>query len=284
MTGISTRAEIKIIFQAYQRPTVSVAFPQAGILSDYLAREAEKAGKVGQDVFVADRDLVKLFASAAVEMWHRALHSYILSAGLASTSPIWSSVAGYYASHYVVRGYAHLLGRYVLYRKKKVASLCLDQGQFYCRLDGKGAEEREHKSYWKFVKTSAEFGSDPFLNVDNCASPVSDQAHRTKANYFDHVGSFLKFRALTQEATVERIERISGISLSAIPVPDADDYPDLESVQIMAYHRIVRFRKYLDDLLGDRNNFWNTHRRPQWCQDIIDFQITEAKLLSEVAS
>lgn len=284
MTGISTGAEIKIIFQACQRRGTSVGFPQVGMLAGHLAREAERAGKAGQDVFVADPALVKLFATAAVEMWHRGLHSFILSAGLASTSPIWSSVAGYYASHYVVRGYAHLLGRYVLYKQKKVASLYLDQGRFYCRLEGKGATEREHKSYWKFVRASAEFGADPFLNVDNSASPISDQAHRTKANYFDHIGNFFKFKALTQEAIIERIERISGISLSAVPVPDADDYPDLESVQIMAYHRLVRFRKYLDDLLGEQYHFWNVHRKPQWCQDVIDFQITEAALISEVAS
>lgn len=181
-------------------------------------------------------------------------------------------------------GYAHLLGRYVLYGHKKVASLFIDKGKFYCEFTGKGAAEREHKAYWKFVRTSLPFGNDPFFTVDNQAMPVSDQAHRTCANYFDHIGGFTAFRALTLVETVDRIERIGAVSVSALPVPDADDYPDLQSVQIMAYHRIVRFRQFLDDLLGAKYKFWNVHRNPQWCNHVVDFQVTEPNFLAETGS
>lgn len=283
MTGISTESEIEIIFQGYRRNSETVRFPKIGLLGDRLNREADKARAAGQDTFLADRELVKLFASASVEMWHRAVHSFIVSSGLTDTSPIWASVAGYYASHYVVRGYAHLLGRYVLYRHKKIASLFIQGGRFYCSLDGKGASEREHKTYWKFVRTSDQFGGDPFFNVNNDAIPVSDSAHRTKANYFDHIGNFSAFRALSLEAVASRIERIASIPVSAIPIPDASEYPDLESVQIVAYHRIVRFRSFLDNLLGEKYNFWNIHRTPQWCADIVDFQVTEPDLLADMS-
>ena len=282
MSGISTANEINIIFSSYRQPSVSLGFPAAGELGDSLNREAQKARNSGSDTFLADRPLVRLFASAAIEMWQRALHSFIVSAALSETSPIWSSVSGYYASHYVVRGYAHLLGRYVLYRHKRIASLYIDKGKFYCLLDSKGGSEREHKTYWKFVRTSTPFGTDPFFAVNSDAIPLSDAAHRTKANYFDHIGDFSPFKELPAAAIVNRIERVGNVLITAVPIPDADEYPDLESVQIIAYHRIVRFRKFLDNLLGQGCRFWNVHRSPQWCSSFVDFQVTEPNFLAEL--
>ena len=43
------------------------------------------------------------FAMAAVKMWLRAVHSFLISVSLTKASPIWSSVAGYYSSHYSIR-------------------------------------------------------------------------------------------------------------------------------------------------------------------------------------
>lgn len=284
MTDISADKQIEVIFNGFRRASVGVGFPSAGVLGIALNREAEKAKGAGQDRFIASPALARMFASAAVEMWHRALHSFIVSAGLSTTSPIWSSVAGYYASHYVVRGNAHLLGRYLLYRQKKIVSLLLEGGVFYCTLDKKGADDREHKAYWKFVRASSQFGKDPFFDVDTDVVPHSDGAHRTKANYTDHVGEFSAFKALTLEGVIERIRRISDIEMTAVPIPNADSYPDLESVQIMAYHRIVRFRQYLDGLLGADNRFWNAHRAPQWCDKVIDFQISDTSFLTSAAT
>jgi hypothetical protein len=276
---VSPDRQIEVIFSGFRRANVNIGFPSAGVLSAILNREADMARRANMDSFPANQPMIRLFASAAVEMWQRALHSFIVSAGLTITSPIWSSAAGYYASHYVVRGYAHLLGRYLLYTQKRVVSLLLRDGGFVCTLDKKGGGDREHKAYWKFVRASDPFGKDPFFNVDTEVVPRSDSAHRTKANYADHVGEFRAFKALTLEAAVDRIKRIAEIEIAAVPIPSADSYPDLESVQIVAYHRIVHFRRYLDNLLGGENRFWNAHRTPQWCDNVVDFQIADTQFL-----
>jgi len=36
-------------------------------------------------------------------------------------------------------------------------------------------------------------------------------------------------------------------------------------------HRLG-FLQYLDEVLADTNPFWNAHRDPAWCKDIVDFQ------------
>ena len=176
-----------------------------------------------------------------------------------------------------MRGYAHLLGHYLLYRQKKAVILTLKNGSFYCHMESKG--EREHKAYWTCVRESAPFGSDPYCTVQVDERPRSDGAHRNKANYSDHVGNFSKFKALTLAAAADRIDRISDIEVTALPLPNADNFPDLDSVQIIAYHRIVGFRKYLDNLLGDGNKFWNAHRAPHWCTGLVDFQVVEPQFL-----
>ncbi len=283
MSGISTDKEIKSLFQGFQRTNVSLGFSTPGVLSSHLNSAAQQAKTDKTDVFGADQALVKLFASAAVEMWHRAIHSFIVSAGLYSTSKLWSAVAGYYASHYAVRGHAHLLGRFILYRHKKVIVLNLDKGKFSCHIHSKNGSDREHKAYWNFVRYSTLFGRDPFFDVNPDAMPRSDGAHRNKANYVDHLNDFSRFDALTLQQVVERVQRISDLELNSIPIPSAEKYPDLDSVQIMAYHRIISFRRYLGDLLGDESRFWRAHRTPHWSQNIVDFQIVAPQFLMTAA-
>src|SRR5262245_32970604 len=53
-----------------------------------------------------------LFATASIEMWHRAIHSFLWSIVLSKSSRIWASVSGYYSSHYVMRAFSHALGFY----------------------------------------------------------------------------------------------------------------------------------------------------------------------------
>jgi hypothetical protein len=279
MTAISTDEHIKIVFQTYRRANVSLGFTSVGALTGSLNKAADRARAQQQDAFAADAHLARLFLSAAVEMWHRAVHSFIVSAALTSTSALWSAVAGYYASHYVMRGYAHLLGRYLLYRQKRVVVLKIQGSGFYCQLDSKHGSDREHKAYWRFVRESEAFRADPFVAVDVDVHPVSDGAHRNAANYSDHINHFDTFDALTRQETVQRIERISDIEVTAPPIPNADKYPDLQNVQLIAYHRIVRFRSYLDNLLGSDIRFWNAHRTPSWCKNVVDFQIVEPQFL-----
>ena len=54
-------------------------------------------------------------------------------------------------------------------------------------------------------------------------------------------------------------------------------FPDLEFVQVVAYHRLVTFRKLLDEVLGGKNRFWNVHRKPPFAIKFIDFQLAEGR-------
>lgn len=279
MTAITTDKHIRIVFDGFQRTGAALGFPAVSTLGGYLNSNVERSVKRGHTSFAIENEYARMFASAAVEMWQRAVHSFIISAGLSATSPLWSSVAGYYSTHYSVRAHAHLLGRYVLYRFPVFVTLGITGGSFYCALERKSGNDREHKVYRKFVHESHLFKADPFLNVESESNPQSDGAHRNKANYHDHIAGYSAFKALLQEDVVDRISRIAEIEISALPVPDSSKFPDLESVQLMAYHRIVRFRRFMDNLFGNDNRFWNAHRQPSWCANIIDFQFVEPELV-----
>jgi hypothetical protein len=77
-----------------------------------------------------------------------------------------------------------------------------------------------------------------------------------------------------------RIEYISKIVFDAPPLPRFGSFPDLEHVQLIAYHRIVMFRRLLDEVLGGKNRFWNVHRNPSFAADFIDFQFAEGGALA----
>lgn len=278
MTAITTDKHIQIIFAGFQRAGAPVAFPGASTLNEFLNKSVGRARHRGHQTFAVDPAYARMFASAAVEMWHRAVHSFIISAGLTSTSTLWASVAGYYSTHYAIRAYAHLVGRYVLYRFPVVTTLGISGGSFYCDIEPKTSGDREHKVYRRFVHASPLFKDDPFLGTEHDNDPKSDSGHRNKANYHDHIAGFTNFRALEQDEVIDRINRISDIQLNSLPIPDAGKYPDLEDVQVIAFHRIVRFRRFMDKLFGEENRFWKAHRQPSWCSHIIDFQFTEPQL------
>ena len=63
----------------------------------------------------------------------------------------------------------------------------------------------------------------------------------------------------------------------APPLPRISKFPDLEFVQVVAYHRLVTFRKLLDEVLGGKNRFWNVHRKPPFAIKFIDFQLAEGR-------
>ena len=93
-----------------------------------------------------------MFTTGAVDIWMRAVHSFLVSASLTDVSSIWSSVAGYYSSHYAVRSIAHLLGFFQLFKGKRIVHLQFLSGQYVCSFDPKKAQDREHKLYWQIVK------------------------------------------------------------------------------------------------------------------------------------
>lgn len=269
--------QIKVMFGYTQRRTAATSIPQPGSLSQTLTSLVDRAA--GNLVAVDTRTLA-LFASASVEMWHRSVHSFLVSAALTNASPLWASVSGYYSSHYSVRAFAHLLGYFQLFNRKKILQIMLNGGRYCCYIDDKHARDREHKFYWNAVKRHSPFADDPLFAFYQEVQPRSDAGHRSKANYADHVNKFPNFRVLDEELLKQRVEKIAGIEISDAPIPIVESYPDLENVQLISYHRMVKFRQYLDKILGDDNRFWNVHRKPSWCLDYLHFQVVEPRYTS----
>lgn len=276
-TTVHVRQHIEILFSGLNRTAAGHALPHPGTLSIRLQDLVQKAKG---DVVGVKPELTGLYATAAVEMWHRALHSFLISVCLTEASPIWASVSGYYASHYSVRGLAHLLGYFQLYRNRRIIKVEITGGKHYCHIIKKNAGDREHKFYWKTVKDDTTFSGDPFFTFNPEDQDQSDCAHRNKANYSDHVNKFPTFQILSDGFLKERIQRLSEISFSSVPVPNRQKYPDIESVQLIAYHRIVKFRGFVDGILGGTSRFWKVHRTPPWCSPfLLDFQVVEPRFI-----
>jgi len=254
------------------------AFPPPTSLSKALTAVLP-AGSTGIVTANASRTVAQMFTTAAVNIWLRAVHSFLISASLTKVSPTWASVTGYYSSHYSVRAFAHLLGFFQLFGAKRIVQLQFDGGHYIFSFNPKNAGDREHRIYWKLVKKDPHFASDPFFTDNNSAIDESDVAHRDRANYADHLPQFPVFHPLDAAAVKTRIDKISEIEFTSPPIPRASRYPDIESVQIVAYHRIVRFRDFIDTIIGNRNRFWNVHRNPAWARDFMDFQLTEEETL-----
>jgi hypothetical protein len=163
-----------------------------------------------------------------------------------------------------------------LFRMKRIVQLNLQEGRYICSFDTKNAGDAEHKLYWKLLKNHAMFKSDEYFTQNSPDSETSDVRHRNHANYADHLCVYPTFRPLETEAMKARIEYISKIVFDAPPLPRFSKFPDVEYVQLIAYHRIVAFRALLDEVLGGKNRFWNVHRNPAFASDFMDFQLTES--------
>jgi hypothetical protein len=261
------------IFALLNREAAGGALPPPSSLSETL--EAIIAKRPEAKSSTVETAIAKCFATAAVDMWARSVHSFLISASLYDASPIWASVSGYYSSHYSIRALAHLLGYFHLFHKKVIVRLDLHGGKYVCTFDKKMARDREHRSYWLVVQQHSQFNADPFFTVNNPGIDDSDVRHRNHANYADHLGRYLKFRAVDEELLKRRIQNISKIDFSTPPIPRLSKFPDVDSVQIVAYHRIVRFRRLLDEALGGGNRFWEVWRTPPWASSLMDFQLTE---------
>ncbi|MFY9909571.1 MAG: hypothetical protein WCF22_24730 [Candidatus Sulfotelmatobacter sp.] len=272
------QAHVAEAFAPLNQDAAAHAFPAPGSLSAALDK-ASPPGLVGDVAPGKTPVIARMFTTAAVDVWMRGVHSFLISASLTNVSPIWASASGYYSSHYSVRAIAHLLGFFQLFTKKKIVRLEFQSGRFVCSFGAKTTHDREHRFYWKVVKASPLFAGDPFFTV-NPAMDESDVGHRDRANYADHLSGFPMFRPLNAADVRARIERISEIEFQAPPIPRVSLYPDLESVQIVAYHRLVRFRNLVDTVVGTENRFWKVQRNPPWARDFMDFQLTEEATLS----
>jgi hypothetical protein len=60
------------------------------------------------------------------------------------------------------------------------------------------------------------------------------------------------------------------------PIPEFDRFPDVEAVQIVAYYRLIKYRRFIDSLAGTENRFWRVHRTPTFAGTILSFQIQES--------
>jgi hypothetical protein len=278
------RAHIQSTFEPLKMKAAARAFPSQDILSNSIEQWIKN--KNGNTVNLPPEN-VKLFATAAVDMWLRAVHSFLISASLTKASPIWSAVSGYYASHYCVRALAHLLGHFQSFRVGKIAQLEFHDKRGKCSFRTKEARDREHKFYWKLVKGNPNFSADPLFrnNVEETDSVLPEVKHRDLANYCDHLSSYLpKFIPLNEEILKNRIAIIESMYFDAPPSPQKSKFPDVESVQILAYHRIVRFRDVVNEVLGDSNRFWKVHRNPAWTAGFTNFQLAEQGGIGSISS
>lgn len=273
----SAQARVKAAFGVLN--TVGAGtFPRPIALTAHL-ESIIPPGRMG--AVAVNAKVASLFGTAAVDIWLRAIHSLLISAALTRASPLWASVAGYYSSHYSVRGIAHLLGYFTLHRKKLVVQLNVTSGHLTCDFMKKGGGDGEHLFYWKVVHRDEHFASDPLFPLNDDGSTMSDSGHRGRANYGDHVERIPAFHALGEHEIKRRLERISEmLDFDAPPLPSWDRYPDVDSVQIVAYQRIIRFRQFLDQILGATNRFWEVHRNPPPVRALMDFQVTEQSKLT----
>lgn len=277
MAGSITELQVKRIFDSL-KGTPAGAMPAATTLSSELQKEVDKHS--GVPSFNVPQEIVKLFATASIEMWHRSLHSYLISLSLTSSSHIWCSVAGYYSSHYSVRSLAHALGVFQLFDAGKIIELDLTGANNTCNVRKKTTiEGREHNMYWKFVKSKPPFDSDPLFTINRPNNgQLSDAKHRERANYADHIDQVPNFTPLDLLYLKERANHIAKIPLDDPPIPDSLNYAELENVQIVAYHRMVTVRNYLDDILGTSINYWKVNRDPAWARTIVNYEIVESDI------
>jgi hypothetical protein len=273
----SLQLHVAEAFAPLNNQAAAHAFPSPGALSAALDK-ASPPGEAGEIAAGKTPAIAKMFTTGAVDMWMRAVHSFLISASLTNVSPIWASATGYYSSHYTVRAIAHLLGFFQLFTKRKIVRLEFQAGRFVCSIEEKTVRDREHRFYWKVVKANALFAADPFF-THNLPGDESDVGHRDRANYADHLSTFPMFRPLNTADVKARIERISEIEFQTPPIPRVSLYPDLESVQIVAYHRLVRFRDLVDAIVKEENRFWKVQRDPPWAREFMDFQVTEEPTL-----
>jgi hypothetical protein len=271
----STVVQVQLMFAGLNTANSINIYPKAGLLRDSLNDLIDAASSATVTV---NQPIINNFATASIEMWHRAIHSFITSASLTKTSPLWASVSGYYSSHYSIRAFAHLLGYFLLYSKNKCTiQLDLTPAHRLCHKGQKTSNDGEHRFYWKKVHDHPDFILDPFFTTNIEHDEISDSGHRNKANYYDHIYGFQQFQVLDEPILKQRIQTLSRMQFYDAPIPSKSGYPDIDNVQLVAYYRLVKFRSFLDEILGTAHRYWAFHRQPNWCSDLIKFQVAKTE-------
>ena len=262
---------LELSFGKLNKPSAKMDFPRPSSLAQLFGELIRS----GVSTPALSHEKISMLASAGVEMWHRAIHSLLWSLALTERSPLWSSVLGYYASHFVMRAFAHAMGIFRSFSQRKVIQVVVQNGQFICTF--LESREGEHAFYWKAVRGHPKLITNPLFRENSERNPKSDSAHRNFANYTDHVDAFLPLQFPTLKTVAESIEKISRIRLHSITEPSREDYPDLQNVQILGFQRVVAFHDFLDERVL-QNRFWRAHRRPSWCNTLMSYQIEEPSL------
>mgnify|MGYP001164585683 CR=1 FL=1 len=242
-------------------------------LSDYVSELINNP----DTVFLYDKTC--LFASASIDMWERAIHSFLWSVAITKQSPIWSSTLGYYSSHYSMRAFAHAFGFFKSFVEGKAVQITIEKSQPAFKIlqeKNKG----EHPFYWKVVKEYPEFSKHPLFKLNGDRDPSSESAHRNHANYADNLNNFRKFDLPKEEEFEKHISSVTSKRISETElIIHRDKFPiNLINVQILAYQRIVTFRDFLDRHIS-KNQFWMVRKTPSWCK--LDFNIEDE--LSSIA-
>lgn len=257
--------------------------PQRGVLADTLRAKIKNPAKGGPFTLMPAE--AALFGSAAVEMWLRAVHSFLISNSMMKASPIWSSVAGYYSSHYVMRAFSHILGHFLLGRDHLAVQVKLLNGGFSCVSNKRSPAE--HQYYWGLPKRELGSSGSVLFSAnqkikDN--SEWTDGSHRVFANYFDHINSFTDFEPMNEGYLKVRIEQLSELVTDSPALPDHKKYPDLDSVHVIAYARIVEFRTCMDNVVGPNHKYWAYFREPSWFTKYMDFQVLGGSTTSTLST
>ena len=252
--------------------------PSAGVLADQLRANIKSKG----NQFSLKPTEACLFGSAAVEMWLRGVHSFLISNSLLKASPVWASTTGYYSSHYVMRALSHLLGHFLLGRDCRTVQMQLDNGKYVCDVAAPKSNLTEHQYYWQLPKQEIGSAIDTLFSdnrrIKDERKEVSDGFHRIYANYFDHVYNFPDFEPLDDKYLRARIDRLSQLATDALKVPDHKKFPDLDTVHIIAYARLVLFRRCLDTVVGTEHKYWRYFRNPHWFTKYMHFQIPDGAI------
>lgn len=223
---------------------------------------------------VISRAQLTHFMTASVEMWHRALHSFLIAASLYRASELWASVAGYYSSHYSMRAFGHLFGFFALYRRRAFLEASFQGGRCQCvPVAGlPNGSRKEHRFYWTVVRRQQRFQGDDLFTENDDSVDESDASHRGYANYVDHIDRFGDYNGCDKEELRGKVAQIVRTAIDGvIVIPNRSKYPDVATVLAVGYLRIRRYRGLLDDLLGTRGPFWRHHRSPVWCERLVAF-------------
>jgi hypothetical protein len=264
---------LKLLFQPLSNRPSTGAMPAERALSSSLTKLVERTGNAAINL---NRQDATNFATASIEIWHRAIHSLLISIALKNDSPIWAAVVGYYASHYTFRAAAHLLGLFSLHGAKCTIEINGQTGPYFGAVVKK--RKREHDWYRDKVSSSSLFGGDAFFRASPKAG-LDDREHRSIANYGDHLSRYPSISAIALEDVKDRMRNLERDPAVVPPELSATRFPDLDGVWVLAYQRISRFRKLVDDKVG-RNRFWEGHRAPSWATQFTNFDLADVTGMS----